>query len=267
MFHPMMSLWTVFIPQKAAWYAETLKKVEQVIHLEPEVHYPYVMGGQIYILAKEYFDQGLRFQANDGKAWDSSVGLLVGKYCRPFLINFQGYPMMPTGETFTSLLDTVASLIAIRRQKGKWIVLGDDMNSWGGTDPKVPYIERQPADTKYKWILGVRFDIDPDRPRISGIKMSMDRSTTMIPTPMIPYSPHEQIVARKRDPRTRVAWAGLFHGWFGGKSLIDALAETPPGEYISAGELIERRVEEEVGTMDPYAWAEELGVKKVFVTG
>lgn len=267
LFHPTMSLWTVFIPQKAAWYKEVLEKTEQLVKPRGEYYYPYVMGGQIYILAQQYFNAGLPFRANDGKSWESSVGILLGKYFRPFMVNFKGIAMLPSGETFTSMYGTMASLLATRGHKGKWLILGDDMNNWDGSPVNLPFIEYQPEDSKYKWILGVRYDIDTSMPRISGIKMSMDRARAMIPMDQTPFTRFSRVVSRKRDPRTRVAWAGLFHGWFGDRSLIDSLAETPPGEYISAGELIERMVEEKITQTDPYGWAESMGVKEVFVSG
>jgi hypothetical protein len=267
LFHPAMSLWTVFISQKAAWYTEVLEEAMKELHVAGEYHFPYVMGGQIYILAQQLFnDYPNTYSANDGKSWDSSQGIILGKSFRPFMVQFKTTPMLPSGMTFTSMLGTLASIVATRYYKGTWLVLGDDMNGWNVPSFNVPYIEHQPEDTKYKWILGVRYDINNERPRISGIKMSMDRARAMKPLSVEPYLPNKRVMYRKRDPRSRVAWAGLFHGWFGDKSLIDSLADTPPGEYISAGEMIENMVEEDVGKVDPYAWAETMGVKEVFIT-
>jgi len=266
LFHPSMSLWTIFISQKAAWYQEVLEEAMKELHVVGEYHFPYVMGGQIYILAQQLFNTGLPFHANDGKSWESSQGILLGPSFRPFMVNFKGIPMLPSGETFTSMFGTLASIVATRKIPGTWLVLGDDMNSWGAPHISKPFIEYQEGDSLYKWILGVRYDIDVNRPRISGLKMSMDRARAMKPLDALPYIKHDRVMYRRRDPRTRVAWAGLFQGWFGDKSLIDSLASTPPGEYISPGELIERMVEEKVGEVDPYAWAESLGIKELFIT-
>jgi hypothetical protein len=267
LFHPSMSLWTIFISQKAAWYKEVLEEAMKELKVVGDYHFPYVMGGQIYIMAQQLFQQyGNKFSANDGKSWESSTGLLLGPSFRPFMVSFKGIPMLPSGETFTSMFGTLASIIATKKHRGTWLVLGDDINGWNSEPIKAPYIEYQPDDSRYKWILGVRYDIQNERPRISGIKMSMDRAKAMKPLDVHLYMPHERIMYRRRDPRTRVAWAGLFHGWFGDRSLIDSLADTPPGEYISPGEMIERMVEEQINTVDPYAWAEEMGVKEVFIT-
>jgi len=266
LFHPSMSLWTIFIPQKAAWYTEVFEKAINYLQPVGEYHYPYVMGGQVYNLASQYFNNKLPFRANDGKNWESWVGLILGRYFHPFMVYFQDIPMLPSGETFTSMFGTLAALIATRKFPGKWIALGDDMNNFGGKPIPYPFIEYQPDDSRFKWILGIRYDIDPDQPRISGIKMSLDRAKSMIPMEQTTFTTHERVVSRKRDPRTRVAWAGLFKGWFGDRTLIQSLANIPPGEFISPGEYIERAIEEQVGTIDPYAWAEREGIKEVFTT-
>jgi len=264
LFHPSMSLWTLFISQKAAWYTEVLTKAMEYLGAVGDYYFPYVLGGQIYIKAQQMFNSKQPFQANDGKSWESSQGILLGDYFRPFMVQFSGIPMLPSGETFTSMFGTLASIIATRKLGGTWLVLGDDMNHWGKSELHVPYIEYQPDDSKYKWILGVSFSADVDRPRITGIKMSMDRAGAMRPIHTIPGIIEQSIQGRTRDPRTRVAWAGLFHGWFGDKSLIDSLTAIPPGEYISPGEYIERMVEERTSSIDPYAWAETFGVKRIF---
>jgi len=264
LFHPTMSLWTMFISQKAAWYTEVLEKVLDYLQVEGEYFFPYVLGGQIYIKAQQLFNDGIAYQANDGKSWESSQGILLGPSFRPFMVQFAGIPMLPSGETFTSMFGTIASVIATRRVKGTWLVLGDDMNHWGRSLIQVPYVEYQPGDTEHKWILGVSFQEDVNRPRISGIKMSMDRAGAMRPIHATPGIVEQSIQGRTRDPRTRVAWAGLFHGWFGDRSLIDSLSKIPPGEYISPGEYIERMVEEKTASIDPYAWAEQYGIKRIF---
>jgi len=266
LFHPSMSLWTIFIPQKAAWYQEVFEKATDYLQPKGEYHYPYIMGGQVYNLASEYFNQGFKFRANDGKNWESWVGLILGKYFRPFMVYFKDTPMLPSGETFTSMFGTLAALIATRHFPGRWISLGDDLNNFNGKPVPYPFIEYQPEDSRFKWILGVRYDIDPNQPRISGIKMSMDRAKSMIPMEQTVFTEHERVVSRRRDPRTRVAWAGLMHGWFGDRTLIQALAELKPGDFISPGEYIERIIEEHSGDIDPYAWAEREGVKEVFTT-
>jgi len=270
LFHPAMSLWTVFISQKAAWYTEVLNKFINLIKPQGEYFFPYVLGGQVYIKAQQLFNSEEKFVANDGKSWESSQGILLGDAFRPFMVDFGGYPMLPSGETFTSMFGTMASIIATRNYPGTWIILGDDMNHWGGPRITVPYIEEQPLDTKYKWILGVasakRKDGGGiDRPAISGIKMSMDRAGAMVGIRTEDYVVHQSVQFRRRDPRIRGAWAGLFHGWFGPGTLIDAISGVPPGEFISPGEYIENLVEDQSSEIDPYEWAEREGIKNLFI--
>lgn len=266
LFHPSLSMYTAFIPQKAAWYTEVLSKTMDALGVAGKYDFPFILGGQVYTLASKLFSEGATFSANDGKAWDSSVGVLMGKYFHPFMAYFKNTPMLASGETFTSMLGTMASIVATRNNPGHKLILGDDMNIFNGPALHFPFTEIQPDDSRFKWILGVRFDIDPLQPRISGIKMSMDRAKSMLPIDLLPYIYHKRVVYRRRDPRTRAAWAGLFHGWFAGGTLIDALNKVKPGEFISPGEYIENIIEDQIGTIDPYAWAEREGIKELFTT-
>jgi hypothetical protein len=269
MFHPSMSLWTLFIPQKAAWYTEVLTKAMDLLKVNGQYHFPYVIGGKIYKLAQQMMSDHT-YTATDGKSWESSVGILLGPYFRIFMVYFGDTPMLPSGETFTSMFGTLASIIATRHLNGTWLVLGDDVNGFDVNREqirKIPFLEIQDGDTNAKWILGVRFDIDIEAPRISGIKMSMDRAKAMVPLDLMVYVKHgPRLIKRKRDLRTRVAWAGLFMGMFGDRTLLHALDKIEPGEFISPGEYLENLIERQSTNIDPFAWAETQGIKDIFVS-
>jgi hypothetical protein len=262
MFGPWMSLVTVFIPQKAAWYEEILTKVIDYLDPEGEYFFPYILGGKIYLKASELFNAGLQYTAYDGKSWESSVGQLLGAPFRSMMVHVGGWDFLPSGSTFTSLLGTIGTIIATMRTSGTWLVLGDDANHFGNGKLNFPPMEYQPEDTKFWYLLGVCFKPDINQPRITGIKLTMDRAREMKPLTMHYFQHNTVLVSRKRADSTRVAWAGLFNGWFGEGTLLQAIQKIKPGEYKSPSEEIESLVESSF--TDPYAWAEREGVKKVF---
>jgi hypothetical protein len=266
LFHASMNMLTVFLPQKAAFYSEVLQETADYIDALPNYHYPYLEGGKIYTTARDLFNERIPFTAFDGKRWDSSVGKILRASFRPWMINIKGLDMLPTGTSVTSILDTMANIVATRHLRGDIIALGDDINYFGKDANKlnVPYIERQPEDTLYKYILGVAFEPDFEVPRISGIKMTMDRAGMMKPLPTTWDTEGSALITRKRDNRTRVAWAGLFKGQFGDRTLLDAIANMPASSHLAPTEYIENLIEERTGEVDAFAWAEKLGVKTVF---
>jgi hypothetical protein len=265
LFHPSMNMLTVFLPQKAAYYSEVLQETIDYLQAKPEYHYPYLEGGKIYTIAEDWHKDEIPFTAADGKTWDSSVGLLLGKAFRPWFIHVGGLDMLPTGTSVTSILDTMANIAATRNLEGKIIALGDDINYFGHKfNLKVPFIEISPEDTKHKYMLGVCYDPDIHAPRITGIKMTMDRARAMKPLPATFETEGSALVSRKRDARTRVAWAGLFKGQFGEGTLLESIKKMPASAHLAPTEYIEDMIENETGTTDVYAWAERAGVKTIF---
>lgn len=266
LFHPAMNMLTVFLPQKAAFYSEVLDSTVKYLDALPEYHYPYMEGGKIYTTAQEAFNNKLPFHAFDGKRWDSSVGKILRKAFRPWMINIAGLDMLPTGTSVTSILDTMANIVATRHLRGKLIALGDDMNYFGPDASKlnVPYIELQPEDSLHKYILGVCFEPDINAPRISGIKCTMDRAGQMKPLPAQFETEGSALITRKRDVRSRVAWAGLFKGQFGEGTLLEAIQKMPASSHLAPTEYIEDLIESRTDEVDVFAWAERAGIKTIF---
>jgi hypothetical protein len=263
LFHPSMSTTTTFLPQKAAWYTEILQRTEDILGVAGKFNYPYVLGGATYTKARDLHASGARFKAYDGVSWDSSVGLILGPSFRPFMVRFKDIFMLPSGISVTSLLGTMANVASNRHVKGEFIALGDDMNYWGNESIKASYIGEAKGDTKYKYTLGVAYEPDIEKPRVTGVKMTMDRAKKARPL-KVTRDLNQAIMTYRRDNRSRVAWAGLLLGWFGERSLIHALEGIPPGEYISPGEILEQLVEEGTEEIDPYAWADREGIRNVF---
>jgi len=261
----------MFIPNKAAWYASVLQEAKKVFNVQGTWYWPYVEGGGIYLIAQKLFAE-LPFRANDGKAWEASVGLILGKAFNCYMYYADGLPILPSGITFTSMYGTLAMMIANRNTdpNGNYINLGDDLNYYGKlSDISSPIVEFQPEDTSDLYMLGVSYKKSLAAPRVIGLKATADRSTLAKSLPLKKLGREEPIpLDRKLDERIVVAWAGLPLGRFGKRTLIESLKGIPPGEYISPGELLEQHTEEKaIEDIDPFAWAEEFGVKKLFVGG
>jgi len=216
-FFPAHSVWTLFIPDKKTWYHNVFARFTKLINPSCEFILPYELRGKVYLQAAQEFNEGKTFAAYDGSAWDSIAGMLMGDSFHPIMAFLAGHPMVGSGISFTSMLDTMANIVHNRNSSGKILALGDDMNFFGGKPSfSVPYIQLQPEDTKYKYILGVSYKEDPNVPRLCGLKVTSDRSKlnrSILWTPDPQMYPGEN----RRDLKTRAAWAGM--------SLADLVAE------------------------------------------
>jgi len=272
-FYPLLSMFTAFIPQKAAWYTEVLDEVYKLLHARVQIHYPYVLGGQIYTKVRDLFLNKPTFQAGDGKVWEAMTGTVLGRPFNPLMMKVGPYNVLPSGITFTSMLDTIANLIVNRNLSGDLIALGDDMNYWGPESIERVFSEVSPGDTRYGYILGVASGpiVSGARqyvtqPRLMGIRAMLDRRDKMVPTHLPPPGGinEDYDVERPYDPRMVSLYTGLYKGWFGARSLLDTLERIPPSEYVSPGETIENLVDTESGArVDAWAWAEQYGFKPV----
>jgi len=259
-FHIAFQLWTLFIKDKKAWYTETFDEWGDILNVTPEFILPYNLGGKVYLKAAELFNNGLEFKAYDGKSWDSVAGELLGPAFRPVLTYLVGHPMVATGSSFTSLLDTGANQVHNRNAHCTLLALGDDMNAFSGEPTRAPYVEFQPGDTQAKYILGASFD-EPQRPKLCGIKATSDRSKLMKPILWFP-DVQSALVTKKRDTAVRAAWFNMFFSRYGKGTLLEALANIK--EFLSPGEQIEQLVEDETNFADQFTLAQELGVQQVF---
>jgi hypothetical protein len=258
-----MSLYTVFIPDKASWYQKTLEEVMNYLKVEGEYHFPYMEGGKIYRTFSDLHINSKEFHACDGKSWDCSAGIILGKYMRCYMVPYGGFVQVATGQSHTSMNDTIGLIVASRHIKGKKVCLGDDLNLYDGKPPKVPYIEEDPFDTKYRYCLGMSFYDDPEVPRISGFKVSTDRATKMIPLGLVPYQWEEVAVGGKHSYEEIATHAGMFAGRFGSGTLLERIEKLPPSEYKSPGELLEELA---ANNRDAVAqWAEDLGIGRVII--
>jgi len=267
MFHQYLSLWNAFLPDKQAWYTDVMNDVERMFNVTSTNYYPFKEGGQIYVRASELLTDGYRMVAYDGKAWESSVGLILGQAFSPLMIYMGGISMLPSGIALTSLLGTIASVIVNKHANSSMIILGDDQNhfvkgSLSGI-PRVPWIEEQPMDSRTRTILGASFYV-PEAPRLTGFKVMSDRADKQLPLVLTGEKQYIR-VAPKRDPRERAAWIGMFLGYYGDGTLISRLKKEKINDkdFFAPSETIQDLVSN--AREDPFAWAEREGVKKILV--
>jgi hypothetical protein len=267
MFHPFLSLWNIFLPDKKSWYSAILKDVEDMFQVRSKNFYPYMEGGGIYSKASELFEEGYTMHAFDGKAWETSVGILLGKAFHPLMVYLRGIYGLPSGIAVTSLLGTIANVIVNKNVDALAIMLGDDMNFFSKGKlsgvPRVPWIEEQPIDTKTRTILGASF-WKPEAPRLTGFKVMSDRADKMIPIRLL-REWDTRSSEPKRDPRERAAWFGMYLGFYGDGTLISRLRKQKieQQDFFAPNQTIQQLVDDP--GVDPFAWAETLGVKKLLV--
>jgi hypothetical protein len=267
-FHPYLSPINVFIPGKKEAFAKILEDVMAYLNVQGTFHFPYVEGGDIYLKASQLFQAGYNFKALDGKSWEASVGTLMGPAFTPLMMHLDGVDVLPSGGFHTSIVGTIANVVQNKDLQGELIVLGDDMNYFykGKSNIKrVPWVEEDPGDTKHRYILGTSYEVDPRRPRLSGLKVMSDRASKMIPFNFSEGS-GQQAVVRRRDPRQISTWAGMYLGWYGDDSLLNQLRKfkIEDRDYFSPSEIMEELIEGEAD-IDPFAWAERMGVKDLVV--
>lgn len=271
-YHPAFSIENSFIPDKPAFYKDVFEETEKILNTSAVFHYPQVEGGQIYITASDLFQGEEVFRAYDGKNWESNVGTILGSAFNPFMIYIGGIPMLPSGTFLTTILGTMANIVTNRHEDGEFIVLGDDMNKWGGGEMKtsLPWVEFQPDDTKYQSILGVSYYMNPLEPRLTGFKVTSDRADRMIPMGLRLDTPTGQtpVITRRDDKIERNIWGGLYFGQYGSSSLIETLRKKQIGklDYISPSNILQGLTFEGTRVTDTSAWAEKLGIDRILYT-
>jgi hypothetical protein len=257
-----MSLYTVFIPDKAAWYEEVIEKVIDYLKPEGEYYFPYMMGGKIYRLTSDLHGTDKPFTAADGKSWDASAGIILGKYLRCLMVPIQQTVQVATGQSHTSMDDTVAMIAASRRVNCTKVVLGDDLNCWGKFDLSTPVIEVEPHDTQFKYTLGLSF-VHRTVPRITGLKWTADRGDKMLPLQMSPFNTYEKAFGSKLTAQIRGLHAGMYVGQFGEGTLIERLEKLQANDFKSPGQMFEELIDSSAS--ETLRWAEQLGIKEVFI--
>jgi len=266
MFHPVISPWFVFMPNKRELFAHIFRDVLDILGLSNQVFLPFVEGGRIYSVASELFNQfGRQFSAQDGKSWEASVGAILGPDFAPFYSRVGGIDLLASGEWATSLLGSIASAVMLTVQPADTvaILLGDDQNLFGRhKKPIVPWIEEDPGDTREQVILGLGYRQNPDMPRVYGLKTQSDRADKALPLNLEEGVEESVTMSGRHNDRERAAHTGAYLGYFGGASLIERLRKVDLTrlDYISPGEVLQGVTSlEDDRDVDTFEWTESFG--------
>ena len=269
MFHPALSIWSAFLPDKQSWYKAILLAVEDILGIaDGLVHYPLVDGGQIYVTASEWLSSGYQSVSFDGVTWDAQVGSILGQPFQALLAYLDGTSQVPSGITVTSLLDTIAMLVVYKRYFTGYraIILGDDITIYyKGQVPKATtvLIEYQDDDTRRQFLLGLNYADDPLAPVVDGLKIMSDRADLQY---RLDYAIDEVgsngIQRGKHSYAEQLTYYGMYYGRFGDKTLIEAVSKSAEEAHFQGPTQSIFDLAKRVTTVDEAgAWASELGLR------
>lgn len=182
-----LSVWGVFLTQKAHKYAKILTELADTWDLPFHVTSPLISGGLIYPFVDGLFRDGYNHYPYDGGSWESVVGATLSKGFSQFFTPIQEWDTLPSGIAITSLIDTVLSLWAVNEcfalgGDDTLVVLGDDWNIFSKRAVKDPGLgelgELDAGDQARRFALGLSFL--GEKPRVQGLKFTSDRSDKSI---------------------------------------------------------------------------------------
>lgn len=266
-FHPALSTWTLFMPEKKRFYNETLTEIMSVFGLSDDVVTPIVDGGEVYVKMSERLANGDYLNCLDGKSWEQMVGIIMGEPFSTLFTRIYGFRTLPSGITLTSWLGTVCQLwmwSKASQPSNLVVVLGDDLNiaSKGALGWSVPgVVEHAKADEAVQFMLGVSYLRDPYSPRTQGDKLMADRGDKVQHLNLSWQGIDETLVIGKHEERIVELWLGLNVGRFGPRSLISAIKGIPGHEFRGPGDMIQNLAEEGYerwGLKEILAWREAL---------
>jgi hypothetical protein len=257
-FSPALSFQNVFLPKRKDFKKKLMARVEEVLKPAGEEYFALVEGGQIYSKFSEFVADGGKFTAYDGKHWESSSGILLGKAFSTLMVPLGGHDQLPTGAFFTTDLNTIAAVAAVRDVDCVKFIHSDDINTFNlKTDISSSWMEYQRLDTEFKLILGSSFAHDALWPRICGLKLMSDRAQSMIPFG-IPHSYERQFLPRIKGKNSFdeiSIWVGLYHGYYGTGSLLEALKDV---NLRDASYIAPSKIYDELTTKGELSKAQEL---------
>jgi len=247
MFTPALSSVFAFVPDKTGFYDEVLSGAMNVMKINDNFITPLTHGGEVYGAACEalrnsedtiiclgddvnIYQKGEQL-CYDGVNWETQVGTILGEPFYGTKTYFGGMYHVPSGVFDTSLDDTLASMWVYSQHRD---LLRDGIEIPG-------IMERETLDEKTNFMLGLAYAYDAERPRLQGLKLTMDRSDAYVP---LPTGRNLELVSKKpEDERER--WYLGYHGTTPtGGTLLDFLMDIKPedfkggevAQYVETGE-------------------------------
>ena len=260
-----MSIHNMGLTDKPAMLKKYISELESIVQPRGNYTYPMLEGGQVYLTASDMFSTAKSFHAYDGKNWESCVAIILGKAFRPFMFRIGGLDMLPSGSFATTFLGTTASVINSRNLGGDFIVHGDDLNAFNlDRDPNQPWLELSHEDSAAKMILGVGYHPDIHQPRTYGLKAQSDRADKAIPFQLDSNNTAYSVVHGKATPQEVSLWIGLYLGYYGDGTLLEALRKETiqHRDYFAPSELLDQMIRGKDSDKS-FTWAESENVKKI----
>jgi len=240
MFHPSLSLFFVFIPDKKQFYTDIWIESCRMMGIEDmNILFPPVHGGQVY----KAWGDGLKDNVDtllvilgddfnllkngkqlswDGSNWEQFVPTILGPCWNPCFTSFGGFIALPSGVWSTTIDGSIAMAWLGTR------VLKDNIPEIEGV------FELQPEDMDRNFMLGLRYVDDPMYPRLQGLKLSVDDATK---TRRLKADVSEELTS-KYKPEESISWYNAYHGLrLDGGSLLDAFAEVDAEDWVNPSKL------------------------------
>lgn len=233
-----MSMVLCFVPDKTSLYRDIKDRISKILDLPPFL-FPPTDGGVVYkkwsdmdnVVAnlgddwnEKHGDEQLSW---DGKNWEQWVGQILGDAWNPAMVVLDGLTALPSGSWLTTIAGSIAMwhLATQARKEG----ISELPGIW----------ERQPEDEKVKFLLGLQYAIDPDNPRLQGLKLSIDDARKMRK-----LEPMKALTLESNyKEQQSVSWYNAYHGLtINGESLLSAFEQVEPEDYVSPGTLVKRLV-------------------------
>jgi len=245
-FHmPASSLYSV-VPDKTGMMDEIFTNVMDLFDINQQVMFPPVHGGEVYGAASEalyhgedmlivlgddlnIYKDGNQF-AFDGVNWETQVGTMMGDANHGTKTYFGGMWHLPSGVWDTTIDGSIATLHTFATNES---LLSQGYNIDG-------VMEREPMDEEVNFMLGLRYADDPFRPRLQGVKLTVDKKTSQHTLPRGTTRSFGNSYSEDEATRWELAYYGTT---MEGNSLLHFLKDIKPEDFRGGSEQITKLVE------------------------
>jgi len=234
-FHPALSTVFAFMPEKRACYREIFDNAKDAMDISDHMMTPVVDGGEVYgAAASALYDcedtviilgddcniyrDGKQF-AFDGVNWETQVGTILGQPFHGTKTYFGGLHHVPSGVLDTTIDDSLATMYVYATNPDMQLGVG------------IPGImEREDMDEKTNFMLGLSYRVDPNAPRLQGLKLTVDRADAGRVLP----SGRNLELKTKYTEEEREAWFLAYSGTTkDGGTLLDFLQDVRAEDFKS----------------------------------
>jgi hypothetical protein len=243
MFHPALSTFFVFVPNKTAFYKEVWDYSKDVMGLSDlPILFPPVDGGLVY----KAWGEGLKDKVDllvvilgddwnmiingeqfswDGSNWEQFVPLILGEAFYPCFTSFGGHVALPSGVWSTTIDGTIAMAWLASRV----------LDSKQKEVPGVFEIEQEDVDRNF--MLGLRYVDDPMYPRLQGLKLTVDDATK---TRRLKNNVAEEFESKYKEAES-ISWYNAYHGLtLSGESLLSPFSEIEAEDWVNPSKIAQK---------------------------